>query len=189
MFNIFVEDQNDPTGQGKLYVWQNSWGLSTRTIGVMVMVHAGNQGLVLPPCVATCKRPDSHLPLWHYGKDYGRTAARDHSQMRGACSDTEEGRRSFSRRFQRRLRTSSTTGSKREFLCASKSGLKISRRSRHLSRARHGGQGAHPVGKCGDCSPCVVRDYSRRDVCPCEGSVLVSHQAGYRVGEGCPHLG
>jgi len=48
-----VEDPNDPTGQGKTYVWQNSWGLSTRTIGVMVMVHGDNQGLVLPPRVAS----------------------------------------------------------------------------------------------------------------------------------------
>ncbi|OBZ77731.1 putative proline--tRNA ligase C19C7.06 [Grifola frondosa] len=52
MFNIFVEDPNDPTGQGKTYVWQNSWGLSTRVIGVMVMIHGDNQGLVLPPRVA-----------------------------------------------------------------------------------------------------------------------------------------
>ncbi|RPD65748.1 prolyl-tRNA synthetase [Lentinus tigrinus ALCF2SS1-7] len=53
MFNIFVEDPNDPSGQGKTYVWQNSWGLSTRTIGVMVMIHGDNQGLVLPPRVAS----------------------------------------------------------------------------------------------------------------------------------------
>jgi len=53
MFNIFVEDPNDPTGQGKIYAWQNSWGLSTRTIGVMVMVHGDNQGLVLPPRIAS----------------------------------------------------------------------------------------------------------------------------------------
>ncbi|KAL1943826.1 hypothetical protein VTO73DRAFT_3644 [Trametes versicolor] len=53
MFNIVVEDPNDPTGQGKTYVWQNSWGLSTRTIGVMVMIHGDNQGLVLPPRVAS----------------------------------------------------------------------------------------------------------------------------------------
>ena len=52
MFNIFVEDPNDASGQGKTYVWQNSWGLSTRTIGVMVMIHGDNQGLVLPPRVA-----------------------------------------------------------------------------------------------------------------------------------------
>jgi prolyl-tRNA synthetase len=52
MFNIFVEDPADPA-RGKTYVWQNSWGLSTRTIGVMVMVHGDNQGLVLPPRVAS----------------------------------------------------------------------------------------------------------------------------------------
>lgn len=50
MFNIFVEDPVDRT---KSYVWQNSWGLSTRAIGVMVMVHGDNQGLVLPPRVAS----------------------------------------------------------------------------------------------------------------------------------------
>ncbi|KAF4616755.1 hypothetical protein D9613_008462 [Agrocybe pediades] len=51
MFNIFVEDPKDSTK--KSYVWQNSWGLSTRAIGVMVMVHGDNQGLVLPPKVAS----------------------------------------------------------------------------------------------------------------------------------------
>ncbi|PBK98844.1 prolyl-tRNA synthetase [Armillaria gallica] len=53
MFNISVEDPEDKVGQTKLYVWQNSWGLSTRSIGVMVMVHGDNQGLVLPPRVAS----------------------------------------------------------------------------------------------------------------------------------------
>lgn len=38
---------------GKRYVWQNSWGLTTRTIGVMVMVHGDDKGLVLPPKVAS----------------------------------------------------------------------------------------------------------------------------------------
>ncbi|KIY48495.1 proline-tRNA ligase [Fistulina hepatica ATCC 64428] len=51
MFNIAVEDPMRP--QEKLYVHQNSWGLSTRTIGVMVMVHGDNQGLVLPPRVSS----------------------------------------------------------------------------------------------------------------------------------------
>ncbi|KAF9517777.1 hypothetical protein BS47DRAFT_1375516 [Hydnum rufescens UP504] len=55
MFNIVVEDPEKPGGSedSKLFVWQNSWGLSTRTIGVMVMVHGDNQGLVLPPRVAS----------------------------------------------------------------------------------------------------------------------------------------
>ena len=34
-------------------MFQNSWGLTTRTIGVMCMVHGDNIGLVLPPKVAS----------------------------------------------------------------------------------------------------------------------------------------
>ncbi|KAI5866708.1 proline-tRNA ligase-like protein [Durotheca rogersii] len=50
MFDITVEDPNE---QGKhINVWQNSWGLSTRAIGVMVMVHGDDKGLVLPPQIA-----------------------------------------------------------------------------------------------------------------------------------------
>ena len=48
MFNITFEDAE---GKRQL-VWQNSWGLTTRTIGVMVMVHSDDDGLVLPPRVA-----------------------------------------------------------------------------------------------------------------------------------------
>lgn len=51
MFNISVEN---PEGADKerVYAHQNSWGLSTRVIGVMVMTHSDNRGLVLPPRVA-----------------------------------------------------------------------------------------------------------------------------------------
>jgi len=51
MFEITVEEPGKPAGH-KSYVYQNSWGLSTRTIGVMVMIHGDDQGLVLPPRVA-----------------------------------------------------------------------------------------------------------------------------------------
>ena len=34
------------------YVWQTSWGISTRIIGAMVMVHGDDRGLVLPPRIA-----------------------------------------------------------------------------------------------------------------------------------------
>lgn len=34
-------------------MYQNSWGLTTRTVGVMVMVHGDDKGLVLPPRVAS----------------------------------------------------------------------------------------------------------------------------------------
>ncbi len=34
------------------YVWQTSWGISTRIIGAVVMVHGDDKGLVLPPRLA-----------------------------------------------------------------------------------------------------------------------------------------
>jgi len=49
MFDLTFE--NPETGE-KEFVFQNSWGITTRTIGVMVMVHSDNSGLVLPPRVA-----------------------------------------------------------------------------------------------------------------------------------------
>lgn len=54
MFGITVEDPSAKEGEKKapLHVWQNSWGLSTRVIGVMVMIHGDNRGLVIPPRVA-----------------------------------------------------------------------------------------------------------------------------------------
>ncbi|XP_030051877.1 bifunctional glutamate/proline--tRNA ligase isoform X2 [Microcaecilia unicolor] len=50
MFEIVFEDPKTP-GE-KEFAYQNSWGLTTRTIGVMTMVHGDNMGLVLPPRVA-----------------------------------------------------------------------------------------------------------------------------------------
>ncbi|XP_032538066.1 bifunctional glutamate/proline--tRNA ligase isoform X5 [Chiroxiphia lanceolata] len=50
MFEIVFEDPKKP-GE-KQFAYQNSWGLTTRTIGVMTMIHGDNMGLVLPPRVA-----------------------------------------------------------------------------------------------------------------------------------------
>lgn len=36
----------------KQYVWQSSWGVSTRMVGAVVMAHGDAKGLVLPPNVA-----------------------------------------------------------------------------------------------------------------------------------------
>lgn len=39
--------------EGRLdYVWATSWGVSTRLIGALIMAHADNNGLVLPPKLA-----------------------------------------------------------------------------------------------------------------------------------------
>uniref|UniRef100_A0A4W4HEU9 Bifunctional glutamate/proline--tRNA ligase n=1 Tax=Electrophorus electricus TaxID=8005 RepID=A0A4W4HEU9_ELEEL len=50
MFEIVFEDPKKP-GEKQL-AYQNSWGITTRTIGVLTMVHGDNMGLVLPPRVA-----------------------------------------------------------------------------------------------------------------------------------------
>ncbi len=34
------------------YVWQTSWGITTRTIGALVMIHGDDKGLILPPRIA-----------------------------------------------------------------------------------------------------------------------------------------
>lgn len=47
-FNVAFQDQD---GQKK-YVWQNSWGYSTRSIGALILMHGDDKGLVLPPHVA-----------------------------------------------------------------------------------------------------------------------------------------
>ena len=42
--------------EGKLdYVWQTSWGVSTRLIGGLIMSHSDDKGLVLPPKLAPVK--------------------------------------------------------------------------------------------------------------------------------------
>ncbi|MCL4387129.1 MAG: proline--tRNA ligase [Patescibacteria group bacterium] len=47
-FNIQYESK-----EGKReYVWQSSWGISTRSIGSIILTHGDDKGLVLPPAIA-----------------------------------------------------------------------------------------------------------------------------------------
>ncbi|MEM2017899.1 MAG: proline--tRNA ligase [Candidatus Pacearchaeota archaeon] len=48
VFNIKFRDKDEK----EKYVWQNSWGLSTRSIGIAIMMHSDDKGLVLSPKVA-----------------------------------------------------------------------------------------------------------------------------------------
>ncbi len=58
------------TTEGRLdYVWQTSWGVSTRLIGGLIMTHSDDKGLVLPPRVAPFKA--ALVPI--YRKDEERT--------------------------------------------------------------------------------------------------------------------
>jgi prolyl-tRNA synthetase len=58
MYDISIEDPAPwtPSKEGevkpRLFVWQNSWGLTTRSIGVMMLIHGDDKGAVIPPRVA-----------------------------------------------------------------------------------------------------------------------------------------
>jgi prolyl-tRNA synthetase len=47
-FDIKFEDRN----QTLQYVWQTSWGMTTRTVGALIMVHGDDSGLRFPPRIA-----------------------------------------------------------------------------------------------------------------------------------------
>src|SRR5436309_4129948 len=50
-FNVQFQNK-----EGQLeYVWQTSWGVSTRLIGGLIMTHSDDKGLVLPPKLAPVK--------------------------------------------------------------------------------------------------------------------------------------
>ena len=51
VFDIKFLDNNEKES----FVYQNSWGYSTRSIGMMIMMHSDNKGLVTPPKMALNK--------------------------------------------------------------------------------------------------------------------------------------
>ena len=57
-FDIQFLDENNKLQ----YVWTTSWGLSTRMVGAVVMVHGDDQGLVLPPKLAPTQVVI--VPIW-----------------------------------------------------------------------------------------------------------------------------
>jgi prolyl-tRNA synthetase len=78
--------------EGRLdYVWQTSWGVSTRLIGGLIMSHSDDKGLVLPPRVA----PDKVVLVPIYRKDEERAlvleAAHRIGKEVGARVDDREG--------------------------------------------------------------------------------------------------
>lgn len=77
MFKIAVEGKD---GEPE-YAWQNSWGFTTRSIGVMVMTHSDNNGLVLPPHVASIQV--IIVPVGITAK----TSAEDEEKILAKCSD------------------------------------------------------------------------------------------------------
>lgn len=58
------------------YVWQTSWGISTRMIGAVVMVHGDDKGLVLPPRIAPVQVVIVPIPYKDAGAELILTKAR-----------------------------------------------------------------------------------------------------------------
>jgi prolyl-tRNA synthetase len=57
--------------EGQLeYVWQTSWGVSTRLIGGLIMTHSDDKGLVLPPKVAPI--PSVLVPIYRKDQERGQ---------------------------------------------------------------------------------------------------------------------
>ncbi len=64
-FEIRYLDENNELQ----YVWQTSWGLSTRFIGAIIMVHGDDKGLRLPPRLAPIQAVI--VPIWRKEDDKG----------------------------------------------------------------------------------------------------------------------
>ncbi len=56
------------------FVWQTSWGMTTRTIGALVMIHGDDKGLVLPPKIAPVQVVI--VPIPYKGADPAAIAAK-----------------------------------------------------------------------------------------------------------------
>src|SRR5580700_4798646 len=78
--------------EGKLdYVWQTSWGASTRLIGGLIMSHSDDKGLVLPPKLAPVK--SVLVPIYRKDEEKAAVLEAAHriAQEVGAKVDTREG--------------------------------------------------------------------------------------------------
>jgi prolyl-tRNA synthetase len=80
------------SSQGALeYVWQTSWGASTRLIGGLIMSHSDDRGLVLPPKVAP--RRAVLVPIYRKDEERSRvleTASRLAADLAGIPIDSRE---------------------------------------------------------------------------------------------------
>ena len=80
------------TKEGQLdYVWQTSWGVSTRLVGGLIMSHSDDKGLVLPPRLAPVKAV--LVPIYRKDDERARVLEAAHRIAReiGAKVDDREG--------------------------------------------------------------------------------------------------
>ncbi|MGP8244331.1 MAG: proline--tRNA ligase [Bryobacteraceae bacterium] len=78
--------------EGQLdYVWQTSWGVSTRLIGGLIMTHSDDKGLVLPPRLAPLKTV--LVPIYRKDEEKGAVLEASHRIAKdiGAKVDDRDG--------------------------------------------------------------------------------------------------
>jgi len=97
MFDISYEDA---MGQRKL-VEQTSWGFTTRALGIMVMVHGDDRGLVLPPRVAQLQAVI--VPIYPKGKN-------GNASIDARCQDLRDSLRAAGVRADADLRANHSSG-------------------------------------------------------------------------------
>ncbi|KAF2861805.1 prolyl-tRNA synthetase [Piedraia hortae CBS 480.64] len=92
MFEIAYEDPDQQVKEGerrqKLYAWQNSWGFTTRSIGVMAMIHGDDKGLFLPPRVANVQV--ILVPVGITAKTTEESRKKLYDEVDGLCSTLKE---------------------------------------------------------------------------------------------------
>ncbi len=79
-FDIKFEDR----AQTLQYVWQTSWGMTTRTIGALIMAHGDDSGLRLPPRVAPVQAVIVPIPAANWKETVLPVAQRVRDTLRAA---------------------------------------------------------------------------------------------------------
>jgi len=67
VFNVKFLDKNGNTQ----HVWQTSWGVSTRLIGAIIMMHGDDKGIIIPPRIAPTQVVI--VPIWKNNDEKKKT--------------------------------------------------------------------------------------------------------------------
>lgn len=69
------------------YVWTTSWGVSTRLIGALVMVHGDDEGLVLPSTIAPIQV--AFIPIYKNEDEKEKVIKHIKTALKNLCSEEE----------------------------------------------------------------------------------------------------
>ncbi len=146
------------------YVWQTSWGVSTRLIGGLIMSHSDDKGLVLPPKLA----PNKAMLVPIYRKDEERASVLEAGpQNRGGYR-----RQSGQPRRPNPRRQVLSLGTPRRAVSPRTRPARLSLRQHRAETARYRKQrDPSPVRNCGKSTGCIGantnRALRRRPQAPC----------------------